>query len=367
MYKARQKRLMNYLKEELHVESAIIMSPTNVYYYTGFQAEPHERFFAFFIQTKTEKTCLFLPTLDENAAKKNTTIDEIVPIADTENAYEKFAKSVGTSLRSFAVEKSFVTVAQYEQLMNQFPQAQVKSIESFIQQERIKKSSEEADNIKKAVQITEKGLVNTLELIQIGMTEGQIKAELEYQLMKLGPDGIAFNTIVLSGENTALPHGVPGSREIQQGDFLLFDFGVTVNGYHSDLTRTFIVGEGSPEQIEIYETVCRANEKAIEAIKVGKPLKDIDLAARDYIDAKHYGEYFTHRIGHGLGLDVHEQPSIHGENNTFIEPGMLFTVEPGIYVPKVGGVRIEDNIYITEDEEVLVLSSFRKALTYISV
>ncbi|MEI3606350.1 Xaa-Pro peptidase family protein [Pseudogracilibacillus sp. SE30717A] len=367
MYKSRQKQLMSYIQNELKVDGIILMSPNNIYYYTGFHAEPHERFFALFVHAETEKTILFLPTLDKDAGENFAVTDKIVSISDTENAFEKFSKTVGTSLSSFAIEKSVVTVQQYELLTALYPHAQFENIEPYIERKRIRKSPEEVEYVKKAIQITEKGLVNTLELIQPGMTELQIKAELEYQLMQLGPSGIAFDTIVLSGENSALPHGVPGSRKVQRGDFLLFDFGVTVNGYHSDLTRTFIVGEGSLEQMNIYETVCRANEKAIDTIEVGKPLKEIDLAAREYINAKHYGEYFTHRIGHGLGLDVHEQPSIHSGNETLIEPGMLFTVEPGIYVPEVGGVRIEDNVYINDEGEVIVLSSFRKALTYIAV
>lgn len=367
MYKMRQKRLINHLQNELQVDSALIISPITIYYYTGFNSDPHERFFVLFVNAKTEKTILFLPSLDEDAAKEVAKVDEFVSITDTENGYDKLSQKIGRSITSFAFEKSYVTVAQYEMLTKYYPDAKFKNIESFINMERIKKLPKEIEYVKKAIQITEKGLVNTLEKIQLGMTELQIKAELEYQLMLLGPDGIAFDTIVLSGENTALPHGVPGNRKIQRGDFLLFDFGVTVNGYHSDLTRTFIVGEGSQEQIDIYDTVCRANEIAIEAVKVGDPLKVIDQAARNYITRKHYGEYFTHRIGHGLGLEVHEQPSVHNENEETVEAGLLFTIEPGIYIPQVGGVRIEDNIYVNDDGEVEVLSSFRKALTYISV
>lgn len=367
MYKTRQERLINYIRNDLQVDSALILSPINIYYYTGFHSDPHERFFVLFVNAKTEKTSLFLPSLDEDAARELAKVDELISITDTENGYEKFVQISGQSIASFAFEKSYVTVAQYEQFAKHYPNAQFKNIESFINSERLKKSPEEIEYVKKAVHITERGLVNTLEKIQEGMTELQIKAELEYQLMLLGPAGIAFETLVLSGENSALPHGVSGNRKIQRGDFLLFDFGVTVNGYHSDLTRTFIVGEGSQEQIDIYNTVCRANELAIESVKAGEPLKVIDLAARNYITRKHYGEYFTHRIGHGLGLEVHESPSIHKENEDKIEAGLLFTIEPGIYIPTVGGVRIEDNIYVNDDGEVEVLSSFRKALTYISI
>ncbi len=145
----------------------------------------------------------------------------------------------------------------------------------------------------------------------------------------------------------------------------MFDFGVTVNGYHSDITRTFLVNQGTKEQIAMYETVKEANERAIRAVKVGRPLKEIDLAARNFIAQKGYGNYFTHRIGHGLGLEVHEPPSLHEQNDMPVQKGMLFTIEPGIYIPDLGGVRIEDDVYVNEAGEIEVLTTYPKELQYI--
>lgn len=368
MYETRQQKLINEIRNERQVDIALIMSPMNIYYYTGFHSEPDERFLAFVIDAKTEKTMLFYPSLDESAAKSQAQVEEFIPMFDTENAYAKFSQKLGTNIQSIAFEKSYITVLQYEQMKDFYPQVDFfTDIEPFILSERAKKTKSEIEHVKKAIELTEKGLENTIKKLVLGMKEIQVKAELEYQLMLLGADKIAFDTIVLSGENSALPHGVASDRELERGDFLLFDFGVTINGYHSDLTRTFIIGEGTEKQIDMYETVRMANEKAIKQVEVGQPLKKIDQAARNYISEKHYGQYFTHRVGHGLGLDVHEAPSIHHENEDIIEPGLLFTIEPGIYVPEIGGVRIEDNIYINEKGEVEVLSCFRKALTYISL
>jgi|SRR5690625_5160872 len=367
MYTTRQKQLENYIQQTLKVEVALIMSPINVYYYTGFQTDPHERFFAFVIDATSGETTLFLPTLDKNAAEEQAHVDKLIPISDTDDAYKKFAEIIGSNVTSFVYEKSYVTVAQHEQISQYFSKASFTDIEPLISSVRRKKSSAEITQVKKAINITEAGLKKTIKRIKQGMTETEIKAELEYQLMLLGAEGIAFDTIVLSGEKSALPHGVPGGRKIENSDFLLFDFGVTVNGYHSDLTRTFIIGEGTDKQVDIYETVRLANEKAIAQVNVGQPLKNVDLAARDYISSKQYGAYFTHRIGHGLGLDVHEQPSIHHENEELMEPGLLFTIEPGIYIPDLGGVRIEDNVYINEQGEVEVLTTYPKQLTYISI
>lgn len=365
MYQKRQEKLMNYMKNELGADMALLMSPINIYYYTGFLSNPHERFFVLAIDAKNNNTTLYLPSLDENAAKEAATVNEFVPVFDHENGYEKFKQHLNQDVNHFCIEKNYVTVEQYEQIGSIFHKANFSNIEPFIVQERLKKSADEITKVKKAIHITEEGLKNTLPKIKVGMTELQVKAELEYELKLLGADNFAFDSLILSGKNSALPHGVSGTREIQQGDFLLFDFGIFTDGYCSDITRTFIIGEGTEKQIDVYQTVLEANEKAIEAVKVGNPLKVIDIAARDVITNKGYGAYFTHRTGHGMGLDVHEAPSIHNENEQTIETGLLFTIEPGIYIPEIGGVRIEDDIYINENGEVEVLSSFPKQLTYI--
>src|SRR5699024_8710667 len=171
-----------------------------------------------------------------------------------------------------------------------------------------------------------------------------------------------FSTIVLSGEKSALPHGVPGDRKIQQGDFLLIDFGVIIDGYCSDITRTFVIGEASEKQTEIYHIVLEATNAGIAAVQAGVPLKEFDIAARKVIQDSGYGEYYNNRVGHGLGLEVHEEPSVHGKNEESAEKGLLFTIEPGIYIPEFGGVRIEDNVYINEDGKAEVLTSFPKEL-----
>lgn len=366
MYKARQKRLMNYLQEVLKVDVGLIISPINIYYYTGFQSNPHERFFVLAVNVKQNKTTLFLPSLDENTAKNVAQVNEFVSVSDHEDAYAIFSAQIG-EVFNFALEKTYVTVSQYEQFRAYYPNANFTAIETFIRSERLQKSATEIEHVQKAIQITEKGLENTLANIKLGMTELQVKAELEYQLTILGADGLAFDALVLSGENSALPHGVTGERQIQQGDFLLFDFGVHVNGYCSDITRTFIIGEATEIQRDIYETVLAANEAAIAQVKVNEPLMNIDKAARDLIASRNYGDYFTHRIGHGLGLEVHEAPSIHHENEESVQPGLLFTIEPGVYVPRIGGVRIEDNIYVNEDGKVDVLSTYPKTLINIVV
>lgn len=364
VYQSRQKQILQYI-QQTQSEAILLMVPKNIYYFTGFLSEPHERFFALHIDSQTGKSILFVPSLDMDAAQAEAVVDEIIPVSDVENPYEIFKQCIGKVTGRFALEKSYMTISQLEQFNQQIPTFSYEDIETYIWQMRANKSENEIAKIKQAIAISEQALQHTWDQIKIGMTELEVKAELEYQMTILGADAIAFETIVLSGKRAALPHGSAGDTKINRGDFLLFDFGVTKDGYHSDLTRTCIVGEGTEEQIKIYNTVREANERAIQTVKTGTKLQMIDKVARLFIEEQGYGKYFTHRIGHGLGLDVHEYPSIHSNNEELIQEGLLFTIEPGIYVPEIGGVRIEDDIYITSDGKVEVLSSFTKELIYV--
>lgn len=351
--------------QQMNCDIAFILSPVHIHYYTGFNSDPHERFFAYIYDTKEGKSYLFLPELDYEAAKQVAKVDEMIAISDTEDGYEIVKKTVHSEIKSLAVEKDIMTIGQLEQIESLYNNVQIESIESFIAQERLHKTAAEIKHVKKAIEITEQGLTHIVDFVKIGMTEMEVKMELEFYLQSLGAEQMAFDTLVLSGKNSALPHGVSGLGKIQDGDFLLFDFGVTVDGYHSDITRTFIVGNGTEEQKAIYETVKEANLRAIDAVEVNEEVKAVDLAARNHIETKSYGDYFIHRTGHGLGLEVHEEPSIHAKNKERLKEGMLFTIEPGIYLPNIGGVRIEDDIYITEAGDVEVLTTFSKELFYI--
>lgn len=190
------------------------------------------------------------------------------------------------------------------------------------------------------------------------MTELDLTAEFEYLMRKFGAEGPSFSTTVLSGDKSSLPHGSPDRKIINKGDFLLIDMDVIIDGYCSDITRTFVVGEETAKQREIYETVLQSTRAGVNTVKSGIRIGDIDIAARNVIKEGGYGQYFNNRIGHGLGIDVHEEPSIHENNNMMTESGLLFTIEPGIYIPGLGGVRIEENVYISEEGNVEVLTTF---------
>ncbi|MGO0062515.1 M24 family metallopeptidase [Brevibacillus fluminis] len=347
---------------EQGLDAAMVTNPINVYYLTGFRCNPHERFLALVQDNRNEQTLLFVPSLDREAAQAAAAGCTIVPITDTENPFEVLRSKVGATLGTMGVEKKDVSFWQYERLRETFPDAAYTDVQPFIMGLRLKKTPQDIAYVTRAVQIIEQVVEHAFTHAKIGMTEAELTAELEYQMRVFGADAPGFDTIVLAGKNAALPHGKPGAKKLEENDFLLLDMGVVKDGYYSDITRTFIMGEGTDEQVRIYETVREANQRAIDAVAVGKPLATIDRAAREYIESCGYGPYFNHRIGHGLGLEIHEEPSIHGENGNLIQPGLLFTIEPGIYLPQVGGVRIEDDVYITEKGEVQVITTYTKEL-----
>jgi len=188
-----------------------------------------------------------------------------------------------------------------------------------------------------------------LPLIKIGVTELEIAAELEYQMRKRGGEGTSFETIVVSGHKSSMPHGKPSDKKIESGDFVTMDFGCMYQGYCSDMTRTVAVGKISDEQRKIYDTVKHAQEAGLSAIRAGVAGMDADKIARQVIADAGYGAYFGHSLGHGVGLLIHELPNLSPRSETILQPNMVVTCEPGIYIPNLGGVRIEDMVCVRQD------------------
>jgi len=220
--------------------------------------------------------------------------------------------------------------------------------DSWVEDIRIVKDAEEIGRIVAAQEITDAAFDHVLGFISEGMTEVQIGLELEFFMRTHGSEGIAFPPIVASGPNSALPHAHPGARKVARGDFLTMDFGARVGGYCSDMTRTVVVGAADVRQREIYETVLAANLAGIDAVAPGLPGSEIDAAARSVIDGRGFAENFGHGLGHGVGLDVHELPGMGARSLKPVPLGSVVTVEPGVYVPGFGGVRIEDLIVVEE-------------------
>ncbi len=215
---------------------------------------------------------------------------------------------------------------------------------------RTVKTAEQIEAIRAAQALTDEGFAYILERIEEGRTERDVALDLEFAMRRAGAEGMAFDCIVVAGENGSLPHGVPGDRVIRRGDLITMDFGARLNGWHSDMTRTVAVGEVADWQREIYDTVLAAQEACLRGLRAGVTCAAGDALARDVIKAAGYGEYFGHGTGHGVGLQIHEAPSLspRGGDRPLAE-GEIVTVEPGIYLPGRGGVRIEDMVVITAD------------------
>jgi Xaa-Pro dipeptidase len=223
------------------------------------------------------------------------------------------------------------------------------------------KDEEEISRIRRACEIADIGMEAVRSTFKEGMKEYEVAAELEYAMRKRGSESLAFPTIVGSGPRAAYPHAGCTDREIKRGDFIVIDAGATYKSYRSDMTRTFIVGQPSAEQRRIYETVLEANEQALEGIKKGIKGKTVDAMARKIISDAGYGELFLHTLGHGVGLDVHESPSLSRESKDTLKVGNVVSDEPGIYIEGIGGVRIEDTVLVTK-EGAERLTKFGKSL-----
>jgi len=211
------------------------------------------------------------------------------------------------------------------------------------------KESSAVSKIKGAVKISDTAFERILGMIEPGIREDELAAELEYQMKMLGSEKPSFDTIVASGYRGALPHGLASSKAVKKGDFITFDFGATYQGYVSDITRTVVVGKPTSRQRKIYDTVLKAQLKAIRAAKAGITGKKLDSVARDYIKKAKFGKYFGHGLGHGVGMLVHEGPRVSPLADNVLEPGNVVTIEPGIYIPGWGGVRIEDDVVIKKN------------------
>ncbi|WP_018659843.1 M24 family metallopeptidase [Allofustis seminis] len=241
--------------------------------------------------------------------------------------------------------------------MKELFDAELVGVTGFVEELRLVKDPTEVETIRQAIRITEIAYRHILDYIQPGMTEIQVANELERFMKEQGASSVSFDTIVASGKRSAMPHGVASEKEIEMGDMITIDFGCYYKGYVSDMTRTFALGDPGEELKEIYQIVHDAHRKAALAVKPGMTGAEIDAIARDYIKDHGYGEYFGHGTGHGIGLEIHEGPTVNATNNKPLVPGNVITVEPGIYISGLGGVRLEDDILVTEDghENLMVL------------
>ena len=301
-----------------------------------------------------KKAALIIAGFEMDAAPEMDIPVEVFLFTDNPSewseAFQKAGKYLDLAGKKIAVEPIHFRYLEYQFIQNAIPDSQISGAQQLFTELRLRKTEKELEYMRKAAIIAQDALEETLKLVKPGVTERELGSELVTQMLRRGSDPkLPFDPIVGSGPNSANPHAEVSNRQIQRGDFLLFDWGARYRGYCSDITRTFVVGEASDKQIEIYNTVLQANRTALSAVRPGVTAGSIDEAGRAVITDKGYGKYFTHRIGHGLGLEEHEEPYMFGGNPLILEQGMCFSDEPGIYIPDWGGVRIEDDITVTEN------------------
>jgi Xaa-Pro dipeptidase len=270
--------------------------------------------------------------------------------SEWDDAFRKAIQALGLDGKRIGVEPRQLRLLEFRHVKNGAPKADYPDASNVLSGLRLKKDKAEVDAMRKAVKIAQAALEATIPFIKTGLTEKEISSELVVQLLKHGSEPeIPFSPIVSGGPNAANPHASPSDRKLQAGDLLVVDWGAAYAGYVSDLTRTFAVGQVDAEYEKIHRIVQDANAAGRAAGKPGVPCASVDKAARDLIEKAGYGLYFTHRTGHGIGMEGHEEPYMRGDNLQLLEPGMAYTVEPGIYLPDRNGVRIEDNVVVTEN------------------
>ena len=250
-----------------------------------------------------------------------------------------------------AVDTQTCTVDQFSAFKNALKADVTDSnaLSKLIRDIRCVKSQDEIDNMISAQRIAEKGLEHILDIVRPGMTEREVRLELDNYMLRNGAEELSFDTIALSGSNTSLPHGVPSDKKIQAGEFVLLDFGAVVNGYHSDMTRTFCIGEPSEKMRRVYDIVLKAQLAALDAVKAGMTGKALDAVARDIIASEGFGKNFGHSLGHGVGMEIHEMPYASPNTDDILPENSVVTVEPGIYLEGEFGVRIEDFVVVKKD------------------
>jgi Xaa-Pro aminopeptidase len=256
------------------------------------------------------------------------------------------------NVKRVGFESRRVSFFQYREMLKELVEkgisVELTPVDDLIEGLRLIKDQSEINYIKKALNLAEAAFIKVTRTMEPGMTENQIAWAMEVHVREAGGEGLSFPTIVASGPNSALPHAIPGTRRINEGEPILFDWGVRLNGYCSDTSRTIVMGTPDNAFLKIHETVRIAQEKAIDAIKPGISGKTVDAIARSYIDEQGYKGKFGHGLGHGIGLAVHEGPRLSPLSTSILEPGMIVTVEPGIYIADWGGVRIENLVVVRE-------------------
>lgn len=332
-------KLFNELPE--NIDCVLVMSDVNRRYFTGMKSS------AGTVVAFRDKAYLIIDFRYIEKARAVVTSAEVI---EQKKLYHQISELMHShSARNIAVESQTMTISELNTLKKfikdvEFIETDVLS--NAVNKLRMTKDSAEIDCIRKAQEIAEKAFDGILGFIKEGVTEREIAMELERLMAVNGSEGVSFETIVLSGENTSMPHGVPSDKKVRNGEFILMDYGAVYNGYHSDMTRTVCLGEPSEEMRKVYDIVLMAQMTAINSARAGMTGQELDSVARSIIEEAGYGDCFGHSLGHGVGLEIHEKPNASPSYSHILNENAVVTVEPGIYIAGKFGVRIEDFVIL---------------------
>ncbi|MFX1450183.1 MAG: M24 family metallopeptidase [Promethearchaeota archaeon] len=326
-------------------EAVVISDPKNIYYFTGFF--PHSLSYLLIKNDLSLK--LLVPELEYKDAKEHSKDTEIINLKD-ELPIDFLIKSIQefNELKVLGFENEYMTVSTYLNLTQKLESIQFKGITEILNSIREVKTPKEIEYLEKAAQIADIGIKTAIENIEEGKIEKEIAGEVEYNMRKAGSEKIPFDTIIASGPNSALPHATASERKVQKGDLIIIDLGATYRGYCSDMTRTICFDKPSQKHLKIYNLVLTAHQEAIKVARAEIEAKEVDAIARNIIEQAGYE--FIHSLGHGVGLDVHENPNISFKSKNKLIEHSIITIEPGIYIPGFGGVRIEDMYQVLNDK-----------------
>lgn len=336
------KEIQKQLRKPSHI--ALVTSDINRRYVTGFKSSAGVA-----VITHDEGILLIDSRYYEKASEQVEGF-HVILMQDLYKQLERIFEEYGADLVS--IENKTMTVSELNSYTEHFSDIEFDSSEwlsDAIGRMRIIKTEEEIEKIIAAQKIAEAAFSKLLSKMTAGMTEKQVATALDFYMMDLGADDLSFDTIAASGKNSACPHAVPTSKPLEDGDFLTLDFGAVVDGYHSDMTRTVCVGKPTDEMKEVYNAVWGANTDALKAVRAGITCKLLDSVARSTLEAWSLEKYFGHGLGHGVGLEIHEAPTVSPRSDTTLHEGMIITIEPGVYLPHKFGVRIEDMCVVTEN------------------
>lgn len=360
-YKAVIEKAVEIMKTK-NIKAMILSPSSNMSYITGFNTFLGERLLVN-ILVHSGESVFIVPKLYESEVKEKAEFDEIYSWNDNQDPQDLIklvAEKYGLQDCTVAIEETMWFTA-FNKIFSSLKGVKYVHAGDVIGELRQCKSSIEAEKMRKASQIADKALGNILNKIKQGLRETDVRDMLEKEMKALGAAAESFPTIIGSGPNSALPHHNTSDRILKEGDSVVIDFGCIADSYCSDTTRTIVIGHASEKYKKVYEILKQAQKLAIDKVKPGVKACEVDYAARKHIADNGYGEYFVHRTGHGIGLEVHEMPYITESSQVILKPGMVFSIEPGIYLEGEFGIRIEDLVMVTEDG-VEVLNHFTKEL-----